>query len=152
MRDATLCIIINENKILLGMKKRGFGSGKWNGFGGKVNENETIEDAAKRELYEETEIIAKNIVKVGEIKFIFPYQEEWNQLVHIFLVKEWEGTPKETEEMKPRWFDISEIPFDTMWQDDKFWLLKVLDGKRISAEFTFGEDNETIVGMNINED
>lgn len=46
----TLCIIHQENKVLIGMKKRGFGEGRWNGFGGKVQENETIEEAAKREL------------------------------------------------------------------------------------------------------
>ena len=46
MRNATLMLIVDENKILLGMKKRGFGEGKWNGFGGKVNEGETIEDVS----------------------------------------------------------------------------------------------------------
>jgi 8-oxo-dGTP diphosphatase / 2-hydroxy-dATP diphosphatase len=38
----------NHREILLGMKKRGFGAGKWNGFGGKLEENESNEDAAKR--------------------------------------------------------------------------------------------------------
>ena len=40
----------NFNEILLGLKKRGFGEGKWNGFGGKVNPTETITDAAIRYL------------------------------------------------------------------------------------------------------
>lgn len=44
----TLVMIMKDNKLLLGMKKRGFGKGRWNGFGGKVQENETILDAAKR--------------------------------------------------------------------------------------------------------
>jgi 8-oxo-dGTP diphosphatase/2-hydroxy-dATP diphosphatase len=30
------------------MKKRGFGVGRWNGFGGKVEKQETILDGAKR--------------------------------------------------------------------------------------------------------
>ena len=48
-RIDTLVLITDRfQRILLGMKKRGFGSGKWNGFGGKVEPNETIEDAAKR--------------------------------------------------------------------------------------------------------
>ena len=37
-----------NHRILLGLKKRGFGEGWWNGFGGKINHNETIEEAAKR--------------------------------------------------------------------------------------------------------
>jgi 8-oxo-dGTP diphosphatase/2-hydroxy-dATP diphosphatase len=53
MRNATLVFLINrnENKICLGMKKRGFGASRWNGFGGKVNEEEEIEDAAIREVF-----------------------------------------------------------------------------------------------------
>lgn len=47
----TLSIITKKGKILLGMKKRGFGVGKWNGFGGKVQHGETLEEAMKRELY-----------------------------------------------------------------------------------------------------
>ena len=38
----TLVYIRDEENILLGMKKRGFGVGKWNGFGGKVQPGETI--------------------------------------------------------------------------------------------------------------
>lgn len=44
----TLTMILKNDKILLGMKNRGMGKGKWNGFGGKVEPNETIDDAAKR--------------------------------------------------------------------------------------------------------
>ena len=35
-------------QVLLGYKKRGFAQGRWNGFGGKVEPNETIRDAAVR--------------------------------------------------------------------------------------------------------
>ena len=38
----------NDKEILLGFKKRGFGVGKWDGFGGKVEDQERNEDAAKR--------------------------------------------------------------------------------------------------------
>jgi 8-oxo-dGTP pyrophosphatase MutT (NUDIX family) len=44
-------VIVNQaNKALLGMKKRGFGSGFYNGFGGKVEPGETIAEAAVREV------------------------------------------------------------------------------------------------------
>lgn len=42
--------------VLLGLKKRGFGTGKWNGFGGKVEANENIRQAAVREMKEEAGI------------------------------------------------------------------------------------------------
>lgn len=44
---------MKENQILLAMKKRGFGAGKWNGAGGKINAGETIEEATTREVDEE---------------------------------------------------------------------------------------------------
>lgn len=44
----TLAFLRRESEILLGYKKRGFGKGKWNGFGGKVDPGETIEHAAIR--------------------------------------------------------------------------------------------------------
>ena len=44
----TLVLIMKGKQVLLGMKKRGFGKGKWNGFGGKVQDGEEILDAARR--------------------------------------------------------------------------------------------------------
>ena len=44
----TLVFVHTSSKILLGMKKRGFGVGRWNGFGGKVHVGESIEAAASR--------------------------------------------------------------------------------------------------------
>lgn len=65
----TLAFIINKERqeILLGMKKRGFGVGKWNGFGGKVDPNETILDGALRELKEEAGIFCLDLHFNGEI-------------------------------------------------------------------------------------
>ena len=44
----TLLFALRPGHVLLGMKKRGFGKGRWNGFGGKVEKDETIEEAAIR--------------------------------------------------------------------------------------------------------
>ena len=131
------------------MKKRGFGSGKWNGFGGKVKEGEDVEQAALRELFEEAGVKAINPKKVAELTFLFPYAKDWDQIVHVFLAKEWKGVPKETEEMLPRWFKFNEIPFEKMWADDKHWLPLILDGKKVNAVFTFNKDNESIAKMEI---
>ncbi|KAF9519147.1 hypothetical protein BS47DRAFT_1288729 [Hydnum rufescens UP504] len=56
----TNAFVINEHssEILLGFKKRGFGVNKYNGFGGKVEPNETAMEAARRELKEEAGIDA----------------------------------------------------------------------------------------------
>lgn len=49
----TLVLVVEPRRVLLGMKKRGFGAGKWNGFGGKVQTGETIEQGARRYTYKE---------------------------------------------------------------------------------------------------
>ena len=58
----TLCMIYQHPKILLGMKKRGFGKGRWNGFGGKLNDGESIEEATIREVRGETGIKINKIL------------------------------------------------------------------------------------------
>ncbi len=135
------------------MKKRGFGKNKYNGFGGKVKDNEDIKQAAIRELFEETvvRVHPKNFEKKGDLIFLFPYEIGWNQKVHIFVAESWEGKPIETEEMKPEWFDFKDIPFEKMWNDDVYWLPKILNGKNLKGEFIFGKDNETIINVNVKE-
>ena len=52
MKPTTLVFPIDEqNRILLGRKKRGFGADKHNGLGGKINAGESIRQCAVRELY-----------------------------------------------------------------------------------------------------
>ena len=55
VKVSTLVMIMDETnkRVLLGMKKRGFGQGWWNGFGGKLQQNETTEECAVRETKEE---------------------------------------------------------------------------------------------------
>lgn len=56
----TLLVIHQANRVLLGMKKRGFGRDRYNGFGGKVEKNETILEAAIRETIEESGVRPTN--------------------------------------------------------------------------------------------
>lgn len=145
----TLCIVHQHPKILLGMKKRGFGVGRWNGFGGKVAEGETIERATKREVFEEANIDIDNAIPMGVIDF------HWNNKpdifeVNIFKVEKFSGIPTESEEMRPEWFDVNEIPFEKMWQDDIFWMPLFLAGKKFKGKFIF-DDNDNILEKELNE-
>jgi len=133
-------------QILLGWKKHGFGSGKWGGFGGKIEPGETIATAAVRELQEEAgvQVSEADLHRVAKLSFHFPFRPEWSQVVHVFVVREWEGEPRETEEMVPAWFSMDEIPYAAMWDDCRYWLPRLLDGERILARFLLGSDNETV--------
>jgi len=139
----TLCIIHQHPKILLGMKKRGHGEGKWNGFGGKVEEGETIEEATRREAKEEAGIEISKMNKLGILEFVYQNGLEIME-VHIFQAKEFTGSPTESEEMKPKWFDVDKIPYDRMWPDDQYWLPMFLGGKKFKGKFFFNEVNEIL--------
>ncbi|MBI3632342.1 MAG: 8-oxo-dGTP diphosphatase [Candidatus Vogelbacteria bacterium] len=146
LRNTTLVFLIkkSDNKITdvcLAMKKRGFGVNRWNGTGGKVEESETIKNSAKRETKEEVGVNLNKIKKVAELSFYFPHNLLWNQVVHVFLCDNWDGKPTESEEMRPKWFRIPELPFSQMWPDDKFWLPQVLEGKLLRATFKLGESD-----------
>ena len=154
LRNATLVFLIKKSEgkmtdICLAMKKRGFGAGRWNGVGGKVEPNETTEDAVRRETAEEIGVSLKNLDKVAELSFYFPHNPSWDQMVHVYFSDSWENEPAESEEMNPCWFKISNIPFDKMWPDDTFWLPKVLEGKLLNATFRLG-NGDSILEKEIN--
>ena len=67
--ETTLCILRKENQILLAMKKRGFGKGKYNGVGGKIENGETPDSAMIRETEEEISVTPTKFEKVGVIEF-----------------------------------------------------------------------------------
>lgn len=142
----TLCFALKGDEILLGWKKIGFGKNRWNGAGGKIDPMEFEEDAALRELSEEFGIIPQHLEKVAEITFTFPENpdEDWDQLVHVYLTRSWEGEITESDEMKPRWFPIDEIPYNAMWSADRLWLPEILKGEEIRARFSFDENQQVL--------
>lgn len=139
----TLCVIHKNDRVLLGMKKRGFGQGRWNGFGGKVKEGETIVEAMNRELFEECGVKVSECEQMGVLDFGWQEKPEILQ-VHIFKAHDFAGTPQETEEMKPEWFDIQKIPFDSMWQDDKYWFPLFLENKKFKGKFIFDQNDNIL--------
>jgi len=139
----TLGFVLEKNKILLGMKKKGLGEGRWNGFGGKVEAGETIEEGMKREFFEECGLEVKKVEPVGKIEFSWETKPTVLE-VHFFKVIEYNGEPKESEEMKPQWFEISKIPFEKMWKDDPYWMPLFLAGKKFKGKFLFNEKDEVI--------
>jgi 8-oxo-dGTP pyrophosphatase MutT (NUDIX family) len=147
LKQATLLFFIKEDKILLAMKKRGFGKGRWNGAGGKVEAGETVEAAAIREAEEEIGLKAKRVYELAHLTFYFPLApigESWDVEVTVYGCTEWEGELRETEEMSPQWFNMEDIPYDDMWSDDVLWLPEVLEGKYLKATFMFDPDDSVI--------
>jgi 8-oxo-dGTP diphosphatase len=141
--EATLCFIFEEDEVLLIEKKRGVGSGLYNGPGGKIEGDESPAECAFRETEEETEVRPEDLEKMGELEFMFG--EDPFMFVHVFKAEGFSGEPGETEEARPEWFSIDGIPLDEMWPDDKYWVPKMLEGEKFLARVYFDEEGDEIL-------
>ena len=149
----TLAILIKDGKILLQKKAEGlFGAGRWNGAGGKIEENESSVSCIKRELKEELDIT----IKIHGLEFIglldFCWILDFNLIekkrtpitVYVYKVLDYEGIPKSSEEGEVKWFDLDKIPYDKMWDDDKYWLPMAINGKHFFGDFVFNYKDKLI--------
>jgi 8-oxo-dGTP diphosphatase len=135
---ATLGFVQQDNKILLIRKKRGLGAGKINGFGGKLELGETPVQCIIREAEEELRIDLIDPEFRGEL--FFQFTDGYSLHCAVFVATQFGGIPEETAEAIPVWHPVSQIPFDEMWEDDRLWLNKALDGHRFKGYFYFDGD------------
>lgn len=102
--------VFKNRKVLLGKRIGKTGYGTWCLPGGHFEYGESLIDAAKRELEEETSILA------DDLEFLHLVNDPMKNVhyVHIdFLAKKWAGEPKVTEPEKFaewEWFDLNNLP------------------------------------------
>ena len=150
-KEYTLIVVTESHRqrILLGKKIRGFGTGFYNSFGGKIELNESPDECAVRELFEETNIRVdlKHMQrrKVGTLYFTFDDNSMNTMKVHLFHVNvrlckedDREGpsncvdadnvTASACDEIIPEWFENwRSVPLQEMFADDSIWLTILLE-------------------------
>ena len=87
---------------------------------------------------------------LGEIDFYFTDKPEWDQKVFVYRIDDFSGEPEETEEMKPQFFNLEDIPYESMWAGDDVWLPKLIAHKRFKGKSVFtdmGKKIEEIEGF-----
>ncbi|MFP4153420.1 MAG: 8-oxo-dGTP diphosphatase [Alkalispirochaeta sp.] len=144
--EAVLCFLRRTGsagtaEVLLIEKKRGLGAGKVNGPGGKREGGETLQETAVRETEEEVGLKPVDPKHCGVLRFFFV--DGYALEVHLFIARKWAGTLVETAEAIPFWVDEDRIPYDRMWEDDLYWLPKVLAGTAVEGEMVF--DGDTMI-------
>jgi ADP-ribose pyrophosphatase YjhB (NUDIX family) len=148
VRVETLGIVYRGDKVLLGLKKKrdnktGFGVGKWNGYGGGMEDvdNDSLEACLIREAFDEAKIRLKNLKKIGFMHYSFDNPEQDHE-VHIYTTDSFDGELDDTDEMYMHsWFGVDEIPYDKekgkngcgMWDNDKFWMPYFLRGEEFKG-------------------
>lgn len=118
----------------MGKRKGSHGEGTWSVPGGHLEFGETIEDCAKREVYEETGLVITDVTVAGITNDIF--SEEEKHYITIWVISRWkEGEPqiKEPDKLLDlAWYDFSTIPnnlflpWQNLFQSDFFIDIKAL--------------------------
>lgn len=146
MNEATLCHPIIDGQLLLIRKQRGLGEGKLLGPGGKVEPGETPREATIREVREELQVNPIGIEKCGEFEFHFRTDEptDDSMFVHVFTASGIEGEPTETAEAVPEWHPATNLPYEEMWVDDRFWMPHMLAGESFAGTFVLTDDGEAM--------
>lgn len=155
LTSQTLCHVLSttsgRTKVLLGRKLQGFGAGKVMGLGGHVEPGETEAEAAVREVYEESgvQIDPDYLSHRATITFRFPTKPKWDAVVTVFVGEQWTGNTTDSLEVSPAWYDIDQLPLDEMWDDERYWLPRVLHGERLTATITYDESCSKVTDAKI---
>ena len=136
-----LTYVMDGDRVLLILKKRGLGDGYYNAPGGHIELEETSIEAAIRETKEETGLTVSELKERGTLRFQF--KDGMRMVCYVFTTGTWEGELKECDEAKPFWADRNNLDYDMMWKDDKLWLPLLLDGKEFEGWFVF-DDREML--------
>ena len=136
--DAVILFVIDRGEILLIHKKRGLGHGKINGPGGRIDPGETAYEAAVRETHEEVGLTVSDLSERAVLQFVFT--SGYTLSVTVFTTETYSGELIETDEALPFWCAMTEIPYDRMWADDRYWLPRVLDAEYVLGQFVFDDD------------
>ena len=151
---ASICYFDNGRELLLMLrykKPNDVHEGKWISVGGKLEKGESPDECARREIFEETHLIVKQMDFKGIITFpdITP-GHDW--YTYVFKVRDFEGrliSDKDSREGTLEWVPYNQVLTKPTWEGDYEifkWILD--DAPFFSAKFVYQEqklfDNHVI--------
>lgn len=114
MPGANMIVVDKNNRLLLQLRSD---NKCWGLPGGAMEPGETLEEVAKRELYEETNLVAKNLTLFNvysgeEFYYKYPHGDEVYNVITTFICTEFEGVMRkdENEVLDIEFFHYDDLP------------------------------------------
>ena len=139
MKLATLCYVRNGDKTLMIhriKKQNDMHAGKWNGLGGKLEQGETPEECAIREVEEESGLRMVDPVMRGFLTFPqFSKGEDW--YVFVFVANHYQGKMIDSTEGELAWIDDDRLLKLNLWEGDRLFIPWLDRPQFFSAKFEY---------------
>ena len=130
MKDTTLCYIERDGKYLMLLRDRKQSDpndGKWIGVGGKLEEGESQEECARREILEETGLKADRLEHFGDVFF---HSDLWeDEIMRLYLVTEYAGELTDCDEGELHWIEKDKIFDLNLWDGDRIFLKYLINNR-----------------------
>jgi 8-oxo-dGTP pyrophosphatase MutT (NUDIX family) len=115
MVGANVLVVDNNNQLLLQLRAD---NKCWGLPGGSMEPGETLEEVAKRELFEETNLVANNLTLFNvysgnEFYYTYPHGDEVYNVITTYICTDYEGVMKkdESEVLELKFFHYDDLPF-----------------------------------------
>ena len=146
MKLATICYIKKDNKTLMlhrTKKENDMHEGKWVGGGGKLEKGESPEECAKREIFEETGLVVKELKLRGLLTFpSFNDDEDWYG--YLYVVEKFSGELIDSPEGELKWIDDNKLFDLEMWNGDEIFMRWMLEKNMFSAKFVYDAEENLV--------
>lgn len=129
MRLTTICYIEQDGNYLMlhrTKKENDQSHDKWLGVGGKFEKDESPDECILREVKEETGITLTSYQLRGVMTFVSDIWE--TEYMFIYTADRFEGELAECSEGDLQWIKKTEVMNLKLWEGDKIFLKKLIDG------------------------
>lgn len=143
--NSTLVHLVSDDRYLMlhRTKKEGdYNKDKWIGVGGKFEPQESPEECARRETFEETGLTVGRMDYRGIVTFVY---KDITEYMHLFTSDDFSGTMRVCDEGDLEWVEINRVCDLPIWEGDKiFFRLMEKKVPFFSVKLVYNDEGELI--------